>query len=239
MKLSDFLFSCGDHLSEWGLYGMGSLTFPFEQTGDDYLKSAERDLQHEDNAGNINALTNAKRAIDCQLEALISKFGLQKKKTFPERTSQLQRIGLVAPRILQKVNKTRNFLEHEFMVPERSAAEDAVDIATLFVKVTNSIFYDFYGQAEFHEPSIYSQQQSGAILRLDWEEDISGFVAHFGDAASELCSEVVDPSSGHHADLIHLFVELRTTQEDPVELFRTIVLKGRSSSGSSSTLTQA
>lgn len=239
MQLSDFLFNRGGHLSEWGLYGMGSLTFPFEQTGDDYLKSAERDLQHEDNAGNINALTNAKRAIDCQLEALISKFGLPKKKTFPERTTQLQRIGLVAPRILQKVNKTRNFLEHEFMVPERSAAEDAVDIATLFVKVTNSIFYDFYTQAEFHEPGIFSPQPSGAILRLDWKEDISGFVAHFGDVASQLHTEVVDTSSERHVDLIHLFVGLRTTQGDPVELFRTIVLKAKSSNGSATILTKA
>jgi len=239
MQLRDFLINRGGHLSEWGLYGMGALNFPFEQTGDDYLKSAERDLQHEDNSGNINALTNAKRAIDCQLEALISKFGLPKKKTFPERTTQLQRIGLVAPRILQKVNKTRNFLEHEFMVPERSAAEDAVDIATLFVKVTNSIFYDFYSQAEFHEPGVFNSQPSGVILRLDWQEDISGFVAHFGDAAGQLHTEVVDTSSEYHVDLIHLFIELRTAQEDPVELFRTIVLKARSSNGSATILTKA
>lgn len=204
---------------------MGSLDFPFEQTGDDYLKSAERDLQHEDNSGNINALTNAKRAIDCQLEALIAKFGLSKKKAFPERTSQLQRIGLVAPRILQKVNKTRNFLEHEFKVPEREAAEDAVDIATLFVKVTNSIFYDFYGQAEFHEPNIYDKPPTGLLLRLDWKEELSGFQAYFGNTTGHLHSEVVAPSSDLHVDFIHLFVALRTTQDDPTELFRAIVLK--------------
>lgn len=225
MLLSNFLRDRGQLLSEWGLFAMGSLDFPFEQTGDDYLKSAERDLQHEDNSGNINALTNAKRAIDCQLEALIAKFGLLKKKTFPERTSQLQRIGLVAPRILQKVNKTRNFLEHEFKVPERSATEDAVDIATLFVKLTNSIFYDFYGQAEFHESGIYNKPPSGSLLRLDWTEDLSGFEAHFGNTADRLYSEVVGPSSELHADFIHLFVALRTTQDDPINLFRSIVLK--------------
>lgn len=225
MLLSDFLRDRGSLLSEWGLFAMGSLNFPYEQTGDDYLKSAERDLQHEDNSGNINALTNSKRAIDCQLEALIAKFGLSKKKTFPERTNQLQRIGLVAPRILQKVNKTRNYLEHEFKVPERAAAEDAVDIATLFVKVTNGIFYDFYGQAEFYEPGIYDKPPSGTLLRLDWKEDLSGFEVYFGDTADRLYSEEVGPSSEHHIDFIHLFIALRTTQDDPIMLFRSIVLK--------------
>lgn len=225
MQLSSFLRDQGHLLSEWGLFGMGSLDFPFEQTGDDYLKSAERDLQHEDISGNINALTNAKRAIDCQLEALIAKFGLSKKKTFPERTSQLQRIGLIAPRILQKVNKTRNYLEHEFKIPERAATEDAVDIATLFVKVTNGIFYDFYGQAEFHEPGIHQESLSGALLRLDWHEGNSGFGASFGDVADQLFSEEVGPSSAYHLDFIHLFIALRTTQDDPIKLFRSIVLK--------------
>lgn len=239
MLLREFLIDRGPHLSGWGLFAMGSLNFPFEQTGDDYLKSAERDLQHEDNAGNINALTNAKRAIDCQLEALITKFGLPKKKNFPERICQLQRIGLVAPRILQKVNKTRNFLEHQFKVPERAEAEDAVDIATLFVKVTNSIFYDFYGQAEFHEQGIYSEQPSGSILRLDWKESLSGFEAHFGNAADQLHKELVEPSSEHHTGLIQLFIALRTTQDDPIELFRSLVLKSKSTNVSASTLANA
>lgn len=59
---------------------MDSLDFPLEQTGNGYTKSAERDLQHEDSAGSISVLTNAKRAIDFQLEALITTLGLPKKK---------------------------------------------------------------------------------------------------------------------------------------------------------------
>jgi hypothetical protein len=116
-------------------------------------------------------------------------------------------------------------LEHEFKVPERAATEDAVDIATLFVKVTNSIFYDFYGQAEFHEPGIHNQPPSGRLLRLDWKEDLQGFEAFFGDTKDRLHSEVIGPSSEHHIDFIHLFIALRTTQEDPIALFRSIVLK--------------
>lgn len=226
MLLKSFLLNFSPLLSEWGLYGMGSLTFPFQQTGDEYLNAAERDLQHQDNSGNINALTNAKRAIDCQLEALITKFGLPKKKNFPERTDQLRGIGLVAPRILEKVNRTRNFLEHQFHVPDRAATEDAVDIATLFVKMTDSIFYNFYGQVEFYQPDT----ERGPMLRLDWSEGNCGFDAFFGEinfgnyTDGDLYCEQIRPAHELHMNIIHLFVALRTSQEDPIALFRSIVL---------------
>ena len=55
---------------------------------------------------------------------------------------------MVAPRIINKVNKNRNFLEHEFKLPSKENIEDALDIANLFVSAVNgvlkAVLTDFY-----------------------------------------------------------------------------------------------
>ena len=43
----------------------------------------------------------------------------------------LTEIGVVAPRIVTKVVRARNYLEHEYRKPEKEQVEDAVDVTTL------------------------------------------------------------------------------------------------------------
>ena len=52
-------------------------------------------------------------------------------------------MGLLAPRIVNKVVSSRNLLEHQYKIPERNFVEDAVDIANLFVFALNSVLLDF------------------------------------------------------------------------------------------------
>ena len=44
--------------------------------------------------------------------------------------------GIASPRILNKVNKSRNLLEHEYRKPKKDQVEDAIDAVTLFTKYT-------------------------------------------------------------------------------------------------------
>ena len=106
----------------------------------EYLAFSEQDILGKDLRGAVNALSNAKRAIDCQVENITGAFGLPKKRSFPERLEQIQTLGLVAPRIVRKIVKTRNLIEHRYAEISVSDAEDAVDIATLFVEATNKLF---------------------------------------------------------------------------------------------------
>jgi hypothetical protein len=41
--------------------------------------------------------------------------------------------GFLAPKILHRVNRIRNRLEHEFALPSKQHVEDALDVAMLFV----------------------------------------------------------------------------------------------------------
>ena len=88
-------------------------------------------------------LTNAKRAIDSQIDKVFGCFGLKKPRNFPQKLIGLNEIGLIAPRIINKVSTLRNKLEHEYKLPEVEQVEDAIDVANLFVFALDSILYTF------------------------------------------------------------------------------------------------
>lgn len=111
----------------------GILDYEFDIKANDFLKFAEADLADSGNHGLVNALSNAKRAIDCQVNKVLGCFGLLSRKNFHQKMELLRSMGIVAPRIVNKVVKARNYLEHEFRIPEREQVEDAIDIANLFV----------------------------------------------------------------------------------------------------------
>jgi hypothetical protein len=125
----------------------GSIETPFDIKPEEFLAFAEVDLKIDDNHHLINCLSNIKRAIECQIDSLLIGFGLFEKAknqnwNFPKKIQILNEIGIVSPRILNKINKLRNLLEHEYSIPQREKVEDALDVAILFIKYTNKFLYD-------------------------------------------------------------------------------------------------
>ena len=112
--------------------GSECLEYDFDIQPSEFIKHAEFDIQQNSNHGLVNGLSNAKRAIDCQVDSVLGCFGLLSRRNFPQKMEVLSKMGMIAPRIVSKVVKARNYLEHEFKQPEREQVEDAVDIATLF-----------------------------------------------------------------------------------------------------------
>jgi hypothetical protein len=110
-----------------------TLDLEYEITPEDFLLFAEKDILQDDVRGLVNGLSNAKRAIDCQVEKLLACLGLPSARSFPKKMGLLNEIGVVAPRIVTKVVRARNYLEHQYQKPEKEQVEDAVDVATLFV----------------------------------------------------------------------------------------------------------
>lgn len=105
----------------------------------EFLKFASEDIKEPTTErGKANSLSNCKRAIDCQFDSLIKQLGYfplcrRKKWHFPKKIDFIRKSGIIAPRILEKINKLRNKLEHEFKVPSKADVEDALDVALLFV----------------------------------------------------------------------------------------------------------
>lgn len=138
MNIRKFL---NDHVNEWKEYefegkAFESLGYKTELRPSQYIEFANTDLETSYHHSRINALANAKRAVDCQVDNLISAFGLKKSRHFPQRIEDISSLGLVAPRIIRKVVKLRNKLEHEYYNPTEEEVEDSIDIAHLFVSAT-------------------------------------------------------------------------------------------------------
>ena len=105
----------------------------------DFLDFAENDLKARMFGAYVNALSNAKRAIDCRVDQLLLNFGInQKNWNFPQKIEYLKDIGLIAPKIVEKVNRNRNYMEHTYKCPDEEKASDAVDIASLFIEAINN-----------------------------------------------------------------------------------------------------
>jgi hypothetical protein len=123
--------------------GYGCLEKATQIKPEEYLRHSELDLLDKSDHGLINSLGNSKRAIDCQIDNILDAFGLKKKLHFPQKIETLEKLGVIAPRILQKTIRIRNRLEHEYYRPTRDEVENALDIAQLFIEATSKIFINF------------------------------------------------------------------------------------------------
>jgi hypothetical protein len=128
---------------------------PFEIKSRDFLSYAEYDVNSNYEHHLINALSNVKRAIDCQIDSLLFAFGLYRKSKeenwrFPYKVSILKELGITSPRILNKINTKRNQLEHQYSSAKREDVEDALDVATLFNAYTGRFLINALIEGEIH-----------------------------------------------------------------------------------------
>ncbi|MBF4694254.1 hypothetical protein [Fusibacter ferrireducens] len=139
----------------------------------EYLKYSKQDLKEETERGLINSIGNSKRAIDCQVDLLIEALGF-KSELFDNKNSyrnvkkfirenyagknsngltdklRLLQILNIAPVILiSQIRNLRNTIEHDYQKPNKNSAEEAVEIAELFVHASGSIFENSYGSIVF------------------------------------------------------------------------------------------
>jgi len=119
---------------------------PFALTAKEFLGFAVEDSEINTIHGKVNTLGNVKRAIDCRIEELLYCYCLHKKSShhkwnIPTKLQILNQIGILAPRILRKINTLRNRLEHQFEKPSFEEIEDAVDVTQLFIGATENLCY--------------------------------------------------------------------------------------------------
>ena len=89
-------------------------------------------------------MSNAKRSIDCQIDGILSTLGIKVERlNFPAKLKIVQELGIVAPSIIGRVNKRRNYLEHEYRLPTEDEVMDAIDIAQLFIEVSERSLQEF------------------------------------------------------------------------------------------------
>lgn len=134
------------------------LSMPSEPTPRTYLTFAQGDLSEADSKRNrVNALSNAKRALHFQVDLLSEALGIEhaklgKRLSFPQKLEFCANCGVVSPRILNKLNRLRNTVEHDYYLPTKDQAEDFVDVVELFLEGTNQFVRSFPDMSELTSP---------------------------------------------------------------------------------------
>lgn len=149
-------------------YSFENVETGFDISPNEFLEFAEHDLIAKYDHHLVNSLSNTKRAIDSQLDSLLIGFGLSeraKKWNFPTKIDFLNSIGIISPRILNKINKKRNLLEHEYKNPNKEEVEDALDVAILFVAYTNKYLF-----RALKECTLWSAEEGHVTITLGWED---------------------------------------------------------------------
>jgi hypothetical protein len=134
-----------------------TLDYSFEISPKDFLTYSKQDFKTNDKRGNINALTNAKRAIDCQVDKVFFSVGLDpnnfphvieefieasknypSKKDLPIRLRFLQAMSFAPAEIIAKARLLRNKLEHYYRRPTDEDVSNAIELAELFILATDN-----------------------------------------------------------------------------------------------------
>lgn len=131
-----------------------SLPLPSAASPEMYLQFARSDLRRTYRRNRVNAFSNAKRALHLQIDVLTDAFGLKalpekERRSFPQRLDFLSRCGVVAPKILKRLNRLRNMVQHDYYIPERQETEDFLDVVELFLASSQAIRTSFPYQTHF------------------------------------------------------------------------------------------
>ncbi|HML23029.1 MAG TPA: hypothetical protein PKD09_15355 [Aggregatilinea sp.] len=208
MELSDILTYLEDPETYWDGGTQGDIELPWEVKAEDYREFAERDLLSNEHHRLINALANAKRALACQVDSVLFALGLfplsQKKHwNFPEKIKILQNLGVIAPRILLKITRARNLMEHEYVVPAESEVEDFLDVVSLFIASTQSLIYARYEEADFVNSDI--DEVSFLHVCLNSQKEMMEFCVYYLDKTkAELC---VQAHEHFYLDLLRVLLD--------------------------------
>ncbi len=155
------------------------LTHRFPLMPSDFLRFGTEDIASKSLRGYVNAISNAKRAMDCQIERMTSALGFAPTQLRVQLGKSLVRmiegraapthlpfvyrflesLGAFTPSLVDRVRLLRHDVEHRFQRPTRRKATEAVEIATLFVRATEGIATDitdgFFFGGESDKPGMF------------------------------------------------------------------------------------
>ncbi|MBR8276916.1 hypothetical protein KDX15_24065 [Burkholderia cenocepacia] len=139
-----------------------------------YLRFAELDIEEGDTPRHlVNGITNAKRALHLRMEDICNGFGFDKlggSRSFPSMVKFISSLGITAPRLLVRLNKLRNEVEHDYVLPARQDVETFLDVASLFVAATDRWVDRQPCEAEsFRNTGSVGEGFELANMRFDWE----------------------------------------------------------------------
>ncbi len=202
-----------------------------------FLSCAQKDFEERTPRGLINALSNAKRAIDCQTDSHICAIGLSpselpkqigksgianlsqftREEHRPLTFRVLESLGVVAPGIVDRVRSIRHMLEHHYRKPTRAQVRDAIDIASLYVSALEGSMNSFLENVQLENgkmPSVsdYHTSERSILLELQTYRDFGVRVAFRDFKKLEEGERHLSPRDASYLPFIRLFYAARSQE---------------------------
>jgi len=174
-------------------------TSRFEISPEQYLKYAKEDFALGCPKNLINALGNAKRAIDSHTDLIINAFGFtddnfkgssetrrfinqyyvnDQNEGLTDKIKLLQILGFSPSFLISKIRKIRNGMEHDYVIPSKSEVLEAIEIAELFINASMRRFLYFNSDIEISSNYTINNtgrtkyiEIDGQMLHLKFNED--------------------------------------------------------------------
>ncbi|MBO1109891.1 hypothetical protein J2R62_17120 [Plesiomonas shigelloides] len=179
----------------------------FQLTPRDFVAFAEKDLDAESIGPYqlVNATSNLKRAVDCQLDLLLSFLGLdglyrQKHLGVDRKLGFFKEAGVFNARSLEKLNKFRNRLEHHYEVPNVQDVDAYFDVVSAFVTIGENLVSNLMSAYEVHLDNLLN---TGLISKINFETP--SIAIYLGDDVLEVN---LDKSAKPKIEDIQLFAFL-------------------------------
>jgi hypothetical protein len=166
----------------------------FELMPKDFLRFAEYELNGElDSRRLINAISNLKRAMDSELDILMSVLNLdefyrQKRLGVEKKFGFLRKSGIFNATSLDRLNKLRNKLEHHYEIPKIEDVHIYYDLVSAFISISDSFLYKIRSMSEVSLSYINSGFKDAARTSICLDRPKVGITLFRGD--NEHCYSV-------------------------------------------------
>ena len=144
--------------------GSGLYYEEFDISPKDFLRYAKIAFQTKTESSLIDAITNAKRAIDCQIDTVFNSMYVNH-ANLPKSLEQfvkcfkydgdlwyklkvMQALNLAPSILVSYARGLRHSLEHNYEIPEEKHVRQAIEIAELFIRSINGVLRASYTEFE-------------------------------------------------------------------------------------------
>lgn len=195
----------------------------------DFVNFAKEDLSENTTRGFINAITNAKRAVDCQIDSVYQAIGFSHDKQHeatkafvewhehnegsvdaPKKLKFIRALGLAPTVLISKIRLLRNRLEHYYEVPDVNLVKEYVEIAELFICTVQYKLHLFTSDLMFINADKWSKRlrHTSHCLCFSWKTDEFGYAVTVYNSNNEKITMSIDNNETSYLHLIKLGMSL-------------------------------
>ena len=127
----------------------------YDISAEEFLDFAENAISSETKEGIVNAVSNLKRALDCEMDMFFESINIKrifdkKNLKFEKKSQFLADIGLFPIQTINKLNFMRNKLEHEYKTPEIYDLHTYYELVWSVVKILDLYLELLYKNGEIN-----------------------------------------------------------------------------------------